>query len=212
MFDSFIAGTDCITALEDLRRHPNVRNVTRLPRDWLLYEFHHPLFQDPDFLDERAWREKMENNPTVRQSRIEMLNQERSLLAPWYAKRKKPGDADGFLTSEVSHYRVCTLSRMRWLIFNMAPGWGVATAFQVMMFAANASQSLTVLSQLLQEWIDASSGEIKASANPEPCPDGFILKATSSNSSHWLAALWVLLSDARWKTSITKMTLTLGNV
>ena len=211
MFDTFIVRTDCIIATEDLNAHPNVRSIISLPRGWLLYEFHHPLFQDPDFLDERAWREKMDKNPVVRQLRIEMLNNERALLAPWYAKKKKPGDADGFLANEVCHYRVCTLARMRWLIFEMPGSWGSATAFAVTLFTSDAVKPSPIVTELIAEWTHSSKGQLQSS-DPEPTPGGFMLKAKCKRTGHWLAALWVLFSDARWKTGITKMSLTLASV
>jgi hypothetical protein len=90
-----------------LQKNPNVKHFTHLPRNWVLYEFHHDLFKDPDFLVEGVWQQKMERFPELRQARIEMLNEERALLAPWYAQKRQLGDGDGLLGSEVSTYRVC---------------------------------------------------------------------------------------------------------
>lgn len=105
-FDTFIARENCIVDIGVLQKHPNVKRFTPLPRNWVLYEFHHELFKDPDFLVEGVWPQKMERFPELRQARIEMLNEERALLAPWYAQKRKIGDADGYLGSEICTYRV----------------------------------------------------------------------------------------------------------
>ena len=47
LFDGFIVRDDCIGSWDALRNHPNVKRVVSLPREWLLYEFHHELFRDP---------------------------------------------------------------------------------------------------------------------------------------------------------------------
>jgi hypothetical protein len=66
-----------------------------------------------------------------------------------------------------------------------------------------------VLSQLLDEWIAASAGTLIAPAGLEPQTGGVKLHAACAhNSGHWLASLWVLLSDARWKTSVRKVVIT----
>jgi hypothetical protein len=210
LFDTFIARNDCILGMRALRSHPNVRHVTLLPRDWVLYEFHHELFQDPDFLVERVWQEKMQRQPELRQSRIEMLNQERSLLAPWYAKKNKLGDADGLLVSEICQYRVSTLGPMKWLHFEMPAGWGKGITFALGLEAASNAKSAAVLSDFVQEWVDASQGKLSIPAGLEPTAHGFILRGKcGDNMGHWLASLWVLLSDGRWKSGVRNMTLTL---
>ncbi|HZD95089.1 MAG TPA: hypothetical protein VE133_12590, partial [Candidatus Sulfotelmatobacter sp.] len=119
-------------------------------------EFHHDLFKDSDFLVEGVWREKMERFPELRQARIEMLNQERALLAPWYAKKKKLGDADALLASKVCPYRVSSPARMEWMDFLPAMGWGSARECAVTLDPANTT-SPPSLYQLVQEW--AASGK-----------------------------------------------------
>ena len=68
----------------------------------------------------------MQRFPELRQARIEMLNQERALLAPWYAKKKKLGDADALLASEICPYRISSLKPMRWVDFPANEGLGIS--------------------------------------------------------------------------------------
>jgi len=122
LFDTFLACRDCIVGMETLGLHPNVKRIIPLPRDWILYEFHNNLFEDADYLVEGVWEKKMQRFPALRQQRIEMLNQERSLLAPWYSATQKPGDADLFLASEICEYRVHSLNPLRWIDFEPSDG------------------------------------------------------------------------------------------
>jgi len=199
--------------VEDLRaveRHPNVKHVLRLPRDWVFYEFHHELFKDSDFLVEGIWREKMQRVPELRQARIEMLNQERALLAPWYAKKKKSGDADAILASEICPYRISALTRMQWVDFLPTIGWGSAHECTVTLDPANTAFPPAFYS-LLEEWAASgkAAGELSLSFSLERGIGPLALRTQYSYySGHWLVLLWVLLSDARWKSGVSSMHVT----
>lgn len=209
-FDTFIARGNCLLSVEAVRRHPNVRGVISLPRNWILYEFHHELFQEPDFLVEGIWQQKMQQSPVLRQSRIDMLNEERALLAPWYARKRKIGDADGFLSSEICTYRVATLSPMKWIDYDLPPGWGLADAFTIVLEHGNDSARGAALEQLLNDWRGASNGTLSIPARLESAAGRFTVGAfCKENSGHWLAALWVLLSDPRSKAGVRKATVTI---
>ena len=211
-FDAFIARDDCVIDLNVLQGHPNVQHLIRMPRGWVVYEFHHELFEDPNFLVEGVWREKMERFPGLRQARIEMLQQEQSLLAPWYAKKKKPGNADGILASPVCTYHISSLGRMRWIDFLPDEGWGSAREFTLAVEAEGVAISAVAL-QLLEEWLACGkqTGELNLSGDLETRPGLMLLRAQSSAySGHWLAALWALLSDARWKAGLKRMRITVA--
>lgn len=211
-FDSFLVRDDCVTELKTLDQQPNVEHVVRLPRGWVFYECHHELFEDPDFLVEGVWREKMERLPELRRSRIDMLNQERGLIAPWYAKTKKLGDADAMGASEICAYRVNSLTRMRWIDFLLADGWGSARECVVTLDSTSATFP-SMLYQLIDEWNEsgATAGELRVSSRIEPPDHGGSLIFTTTTmhySGRWLAALWALLSDGRWKTGVRSMRVT----
>jgi hypothetical protein len=209
-FDTFIVRDDCVIDLNALQRHPNVQHLIRMPQGWVVYEFHHELFKDPDFLVEGVWREKMERLPGLRESRIQMLQQEQSLLAPWYAKKKRPGNADGVLASPVCTYHISSLGRMRWIDFVPDEGWGSAREFTLALEAQGATIPAAAL-QLLEEWLACGkqAGELSLSGTFETKPRLLLLRAKSSAySGHWLAALWALLSDARLKTGLHRMRIT----
>jgi hypothetical protein len=194
--------------LEALERQPNVKHVLRLPRNWVFYEFHHGLFKDPDFLVEGIWREKMQRFPELRQARIQMLNQERALLAPWYAKKKKPGDADAILASEICPYRASSLTPMRWIDFQPTKGWGSAREFAITLDPVNTTFP-PLLYHLVEEWAASgkAAGELSLPSGPPAAKTGpLALRAQCSYySGHWLVILWVLLSDARWKAGVGSM-------
>jgi hypothetical protein len=211
-FDTFVVRDDCINDLETVRSHANVRHVTRLPCDWVLYEFHHDLFKDPDFLKEGIWQEKMQHFPKLREARVDMLNQERALLAPWYAKKKKLGDADALLASEVCPYRMSSLTSMRWIDLVPVAGWGSANIVTITLAAADATPS-AALSKLAEEWAACGkdTGELDVASSLVVRAGSFMLKARCKYySGHWIAGLWALLSDARWTTGVRKMNIALS--
>jgi len=206
LYDGFIVRDDCILDWETVKNHPNVKNAVKLPRDWLLYEFHHELFNDPDFLQEPAWRNKMERFPELKESRIEMLKQERGLLAPWYANKKKPGDADAGIPGEICTYRVSTLGPMRWILFDQPVGWDTATKFTLRL-DISAPGPPAILSDLLEEWASASQGEIGIRGGIHAAASvGVEVLCKRNRSGRWLGSLWTLLSDARWKHDTKQMT------
>lgn len=211
-FDAFIAHEDCVIDLNVLQRHPNVQHLIRMPRGWVVYEFHHELFKDPDFLVESVWREKMQHFPKLREARVDMLNQERALLAPWYAKKKKLGDADALLASEVCPYRMSSLSPMRWIDLVLVAGWGSANIFTITLAAADATPS-AALSKLAEEWAACGkgAGELDIASSLVVRAGSFTLKGRCKYySGHWIAGLWALLSDARWTTGVRKMNIALS--
>lgn len=213
LFDGFIAGIDCTVGLEALRDHPNVKCVTRLPRQWVLYEFHDELFKDPDFLVGAVWRDKMQRFPEVRQKRIEMLNQQRALLAPWYAKKKKLGDADGLLANEICEYRISSLHPMKWIDFKPESGWGTASQFSLDLEFDGAKRNREELTNLLEEWTAAADGMILLNGGPRWSDSSSTMQLQAKckdRSGHWIAALCVLLSDARIQTGTRKMSVLLG--
>lgn len=212
LFDSFLVREDCLTAPDQLQQHANVQHMLRLPRGWVFYEFHHELFQDPEFLVEGVWREKMIRFPELRQARVEMLNLQRALLAPWYAKKKKLGDADALLASEVCPYRISSLNPMRWIDWVPVAGWGSANTFTITLATADATPSAAV-SKLAEEWAACGkeTGELDVSSGLVARDGSFTLQARCKYySGHWIAGLWALLSDARWKTGVSKMNIALG--
>lgn len=212
LFDSFLVREDCLTAPDQLQQHANVQHMLRLPRGWVFYEFHHELFQDPEFLVEGVWREKMTRFPELRQARVEMLNLQRALLAPWYAKKKKLGDADALLASEVCSYRISSLSPMRWIDLVPVAGWGSANTFTITL-AAEGDITSAVVSKLAEEWAACGkdTGELDVASGLVARDGSFTLQAQCKYySGHWIAGLWALLSDARWKTGVSKMNIALG--
>jgi hypothetical protein len=204
-FDGFIVRDDCVASVDAVRSHPKVKNLLMLPRNWLLYEFHDELFRDSEFLVEPAWNLKMQRVPALKQARIEMIGQQRALLAPWYAKKKKLGDADAGVPSPTCMYRVCTLGSMRWLPFQQTPGWDSASKFTLQLDIGGSEPS-PILVQLINEWLGASAGEITASDGLRSGAGSGILDVISQkNAGHWIAVMWVLLSDGRWKNGVAKM-------
>jgi hypothetical protein len=152
----------------------------------------------------------MQRVPELRQARIEMLNQERALLAPWYAKKKKLGDADAILASEICPYRVSSLTRMQWVDFLPTIGWGSAHECTVTLDPANTAFP-PVLYSLLEDWAarGKAAGELSLSFSLERSTGPLALRAQYSYySGHWLVLLWVLLSDARWKSGVSRMQVT----
>lgn len=98
---------------------------------------------------------------------------------------------------------------MKWLDFELPQNWGSAKKFTVAAQTTADKAPFTVLSQLLDEWIAASSGALIAPVGLEPQAGEVKLHAAcESDTGHWLASLWVLLSDARWKTSVRKAVIT----
>lgn len=201
-FDSYVVRTDCVDSVDAIQSHPNVQGVIQFPEGWMLYEFHHDLFRDPDFLAETVWREKMERNPELRQARIAMLKEERNLLKPWYAGTKKIGDADAILPGGICNYYFCALNKMKWIPFDLAVGWGAAEKFTVTLEAPRPGTAGN-LPRLIQEWLAAGRAALRCPAGLTPLPQGFALDIEcSGKSGHWLAGLWALLSDGRWNTGV----------
>lgn len=154
----------------------------------------------------------MERVPELSQARIDMLNQERALLAPWYAKKKKLGDADALLASEVCPYRISSLRPMRWIDLVPVAGWGSANTFTITLAAESAAAS-AVVSKLAEEWAACGNdtGELDVASGLVARDGSFTLQARCKYySGHWIAGLWALLSDARWKTGVSKMSIALG--
>jgi hypothetical protein len=139
-----------------------------------------------------------------------MLQQEQVLLAPWYAKQKRRGDADGILASSDCTYYVFSLSRMRWVDFLPDEGWGSAREFTVSLTAEKADVP-EVASRLTEEWLACGehAGELEPVGDPARTRETLVLRTQSSAcSGHWLAALWALLSEARWKMDLQRMRIT----
>lgn len=204
LFDVFVARGDCVVSLDALKSHPSVKRVTSLPRDWIFYEFYDELLQDPEYLVEGIWEQKMRDQPELRAARIHMLDQERGLLDPWYKATKKLGDADSIAISEICEYRIYSLSPLRLIDFEPSSGWGSSNAFTVTLKAPRASQGS--LSELVREWELSSKSRIRLFENLVPGVDGFRLRAECRDySGHWLVALWVLLCDARFSVGVSQM-------
>ncbi|HUJ41019.1 MAG TPA: hypothetical protein VLW54_10760 [Candidatus Acidoferrales bacterium] len=205
--DCYIVRTDCVECVQTVGEHPNVRQLTALPRDWILYEFHHEIFRDPDYLVEGTWEEKMTRSPRLRALRIEMLNQERRLIAPYYKDLKVPSDARGVLGTSVCEYRICAKGRLRFPTFEHGSGWDNLAAFTLSLEAA-PNRAAAALPELISEWIECSQGSLTSMHHLQAIEGGFTLQGVcSGNSGHWFAALWALLADVRWKTGVSNMRL-----
>ena len=206
LFDTFIAQQDCVIDLETLVNHPHVERVTRMAGGWLCYEFHHELFGVPDFLVEGAWRERMERSPELRAARIEMLDEQRALLAPWHAKKRVRG-GNGLLASPICTYYIVALRRMRWLDFVPVEGWGNAREVELVLESESKDVPVTA-ARLLHEWIAAgeAAGELESSGKPE-LSNGLVSARIicSRYSGHWLAGLWAHLSEARLKVDAKRL-------
>lgn len=210
LFDIFVVRQDCITSLEAVKNHPKVKRVTLLPRDWLFYEFHDALLQDPDYLVEGVWEKKMRDHPDVRAARIQMLKEERNLLRPWYQLTNKMGDGDHSALSEVGQYRIHTLRPFRVIDFEPTVGWGASKFFSVVLQAASDSQNN--LSTLVRELESASDGRFKLRGGLSPAEDGFRFDAECQDySGHWLVSLWALLCDRKLKMGVSRMVATCGD-
>jgi hypothetical protein len=199
LFDSFVTCDECLRDVEALAGEPSVRHVIRMPRGWLVYEFHHDLFGDPEFLTEGAWREKMARRPELRHARIAMLAAQRDLLAPWHAK-KTPG-AVGVLATPVCTYHIASPRRLRRIDFVPVDDWGIASEFSFRLEAESINRPVIAL-RLLEEWLACgeSSGELRLVGSIETGAGVVSAQARcASYSGHWLAALWALLCDPRLK-------------
>lgn len=191
--------------MDAVKAHPNVRRVQPLPRGWVLYEYHDALFRDPDYLREGVWVRKMQERPELRAARIRLLNEERSLLAPWYAfKNGQHGDVDFIAISEICEYRMYSLTPLRMIEFQPSSGWGGANAFAVTLETESAFES--ELPQLLDQWELASGGRIRVVGESKKRNHVLQFRAECSDySGHWLMALWALLCDMGTKTSVSKI-------
>ncbi len=204
LFDVFVARRDCVTSLEAVRHHPRVKHVTMLPRDWLFYEFYDDLFRDPDYLVEGKWERKMRDHPELRAARIQMLKEERGLLAPWYKTTNKMGDADSIAISEVGQYLIYSLGPLRMIDFEPSAAWGAGKAFSVTLHAPNTSRDS--LWQLIRELELAGEGRVKLAGRLLATKEGFRFEAECEDySGHWLVSLWVLLCDGRFNTGVSKV-------
>jgi len=121
-------------------------------------------------------------------------------------EEKKIGDADAGVPGETCMYRISTMGSMHWIPSELPRGWDSATRFTLKLEIAGPEPS-PVLLELLDEWIGASGGQINT-------PSGVRSKTNSveievkcrETSGPWLAVLWVLLSDGRWRNGVKKLT------
>ena len=210
-FDCFIVRDNCAVSVEALQAHPNIRRLVMLPRNWLLYEFHDDLFQDPDFMAEKIWQDKMQRHPELRQSVVDMHTRQRELLAPWYAKQKKPGDASAMAASERCIYRICTLGPAQWIDWSWGPwvqGWGSIEEFSIKVRTVDSGGPSASMSQFLQEWAMATGGRLRGPSIYRSEEGGFSFAVRSGdNSGHMLMALWAMLSDSRLKFGVKSVSL-----
>jgi hypothetical protein len=203
LFDSFVARTNCVVSIDVLKSHPNVKGIRLLPLDWILYEFYDEIHQDPDYLVEGLWEQKMQNHPILRQARIHMLNEERGLLAPWYNAKRNRGDADLIAISEICEYRIYSLTPLRFVDFDPSSGWGAGKIFTATFTIPETSYA--GLSELIQEWKRSSQNQIRLLEDLSPVAGGGRLRAECVDySGHWLVALWVLLCDVRSSPTVSK--------
>jgi hypothetical protein len=75
----------------------------------------------------------------------------------------------------------------------------------------SASTIPAIALQLIEEWLVCGKnvGELSLSQDIEIKPGLLLLRAQcSAYSGHWLAALWALFSDARWKAGLQRMSIT----
>ena len=206
MFDGYIARANCIASIDVLAAHPNVRGLVRFPRNWVMYEFHHELFSDPDFLVEGVWREKLEREPAIKNSLIALRSQEREFLSPWYAKKKKIGDADALFISEACTYRVASLSPLRWVEYGLDDGIDSEKEFTISLELSKGQTS--VLDALIHDWINAAENEVALIGGVEWTVGSAIIRALRVGTSNipWIACLWVLSCDRRWQPGVRSIT------
>ncbi len=205
-FDTFVVQSDCISSIDAVRSHPNVKNVIELPKEWVLYEFHHALFDDPDFLGNQ-WHIKMEQHPALKQARIEMLHEERALLTPWYEKKGTPFDSGDLARTQLTLYSICTLGKLSRVRLHESAGWGCSREFAIRFESPRQKSSAEKLQDVLRELTALGAGYGLECKEQVREPGALTVRLRSEVvSSHWSIALWVLLRDIRLKIGFEEMT------
>lgn len=202
-FNTYIFRRDCLTDADALATHPNVRNVIVLPRDWILYEFHHALFEDPDF-NGPEWYFKMERFPALKQAAMEMIKEERALLRPWHEnKGMKHGDASHIAGTELTQYFIGSSGSMSRVRLQLELGWGCARGFSLRFQSPKKSSSFKVVSNVIERLVEAGKTFGLVCQEQSLAGDSLTVSMRSNVvSSHWIATLWVLVMDSRAKAGI----------
>jgi hypothetical protein len=207
MFDGYIVRSNCTIGMQELANHSKVARLRSLPRGWLTYEFHDPLFADPDFYTDR-WQAKMDRYPAMRQAQITMRTEERSLLLPWYEKKRKLGDADAIFTCGETTYMFASLTPLRWVEYDVDAATESSARVLLKLELTDSTEPPKILGELIDEWASSAKGECDR-ASEVRWEHGSCLLSLSKPSGDlmWIGALWVLLCDRRWKTCVSKFTL-----
>jgi hypothetical protein len=202
-FDTYIFRRDCLTDPDALASHPNVKNVIVLPRDWILYEFHHALFEDPDYSGPE-WYFKMERFPALKQAAMEMIREKRALLRPWYEKKgMKHGDASHCTGTELTQYFIGSSGSMSQVRLQLELGWGCTRGFSLRFQSPKKISSLKAVSSLVDDLVEFGK-TYGLVCREQTLASGSLTVSMESNivSSHWIVALWVLVMDSRLKAGI----------
>jgi hypothetical protein len=156
-----------VNNIETLPLHPNVRKCWRLPREYVLFEFYHPVFeriydQDP------AVANAARSDEIVRSQTAEAIAEERNLLAPLYRDIGNPSNALTLLVpSKAATYFFVGRGkgRISWPRTGYSPGWESSTRIRVdgRLFMA-LPEAVEGLRTVLREWSDSMTkiGEMKA--------------------------------------------------
>ena len=140
---------------ESLQKHPNIKGVWRLPFNYVMFEFYHPIF-------ERIYEDNLEASNAARteeQVKVQTsaaMSEEGRILAPLYAEISQPSDALTLLVPSkgaMYHFVGKGKGQIAWPELNCTKGWELARTTRVeMSLISSVPETLNNLDKLITDW------------------------------------------------------------
>jgi hypothetical protein len=144
-----------IGELDSLQKHPNIKGVWRLPFNYVMFEFYHPVFEriyDDNMTASNAARVEEQ----VKVQTLAAMSEEGRILAPLYAEIRQPSDALTLLVPSngaMYHFVGKGKGQIAWPELNCRKGWELARKTRVQMFLISAvPEALNNLDKLIADW------------------------------------------------------------
>lgn len=197
-----------IANIAELRKQPCVRKWWKLPLDYAIFEFYHPIFEriyDDDLDMSNAAR--MEEQ--VRLETAAALSEERRLLAPLYQEIKNPSDALTLLVpskTAIYHFLGKGKGQIPWPNLACSNGWELSSRIHIRgRLVAAIPETLKSLQTVISDWANSMKyvGAITEMDDISFTGESFAFAAECSEHCGDAAmALFVLLTETRQMTSV----------
>jgi hypothetical protein len=140
-----------------LLRHENVIKCWRLPREYVLFEFYHPVFDHIYEINPQVKHTAL-GNESIRSQTAAASAIERGLLGPLYRKTQSPSDAVMLLVPAKTvfyEFLGARKGRIPWPDLGCSPGWeSVRSVFITGQRESVSPEKEAALKEVFQEWLD----------------------------------------------------------